>query len=196
MAYRPAPVRRDVVPIVEVRIQNPVLIVPGIGNSGSEHWQTRWEIKHPEFRRVQQKEWNNPVCGDWIEQLEIAVSESGPHTVLVAHSLGCLLVAHWAQQMGRSIHGALLVAPPDPSLATFPSGAVGFSPVPRMNLPFPSTVVASPDDPYGSPDYARRCAAAWGSQLVEIAPCGHINASSGLDNWEEGFELLRRLIDG
>ncbi|HYE35949.1 alpha/beta hydrolase [Methylocaldum sp.] len=177
-------------------MQPPVLILPGVGNSGSEHWQTRWEINHPAFRRVQQREWDKPVCDEWIEQLEIAVSESGPRTILVAHSLGCLLVAHWAQRTRRSIRGALLVAAPDPGLASFPRGAVGFSPVPRVSLPFPSTVVASPDDPYGSPAYARRCAAAWGSRFVEVAPCGHINASSGLGDWEEGFELLRRLIDG
>jgi predicted alpha/beta hydrolase family esterase len=176
-------------------MQASVLILPGIGGSGPDHWQTRWEIKHPQFRRVQQDEWNAPVCSDWIERLESAVSESGPRTVLVAHSLGCLLVAHWATRTRHSIRGALLVAPPDPAVTSFPRRAFGFSPVPLRPLAFPSTLVASPDDPYGSPEYARRCAAAWGSRFVEIAPCGHINASSGLGDWEEGLELLWRLLE-
>lgn len=176
-------------------MQNPVLILPGLGNSDSEHWQTRWENNNPAFRRVQQRDWDAPVCEEWLEQLEIAVADSGPQTVLVAHSLGCLLVAHWAQQTLHRIHGALLVAPPDPAQPSFPPRARGFSPVPAAAFPFPSTVVASPDDPYASSVYARRCAANWGARFVEVEPCGHINASSGLGDWEEGFELLRQLID-
>jgi predicted alpha/beta hydrolase family esterase len=80
-------------------------------------------------------------------------------------------------------------------VTSFPRHAFGFSPVPLRPLAFPSTLVASPDDPYGSPEYARRCAAAWGSRFVEIAPCGHINASSGLGDWKEGLELLWRLLE-
>ncbi|HKU44709.1 MAG TPA: alpha/beta hydrolase, partial [Polyangiales bacterium] len=35
-----------------------VLIIPGLGGSGPQHWQTRWEQLHG-YRRVEQREWDN-----------------------------------------------------------------------------------------------------------------------------------------
>jgi hypothetical protein len=66
--------------------------------------------------------------------------------------------------------------------------------VPLKRLCFPSLVIASTDDPFGSIAYARRCAASWGSEFVEIGAAGHINVESGHGNWPEGFERLTRLI--
>lgn len=37
-----------------------VLILPGRGNSGEKHWQSVWEKRDPQLRRVQQREWDNP----------------------------------------------------------------------------------------------------------------------------------------
>jgi predicted alpha/beta hydrolase family esterase len=53
-------------------------------------------------------------------------------------------------------------------------------------LPFPSIVVASTDDPYGGVPFSQACAAAWGSRWESIGPRGHINADSGLGDWDEG----------
>lgn len=172
-----------------------VLILPGIGNSGPEHWQTLWQSAQPSFERVEQRDWNNPLCSEWSGALEQSVAAAGPQTVLVAHSLACLVVAHWAGRSRQRIKGALLVAVPDPDGAAFPREAIGFSPAPKNPLPFPSIVVASSNDPCGTMAHARACAAAWGSELVDIGPAGHINASSGLGRWQSGYSLLRRLID-
>lgn len=171
-----------------------VLILPGIGNSGSEHWQSRWEAMSPSFTRVVQREWDEPVCADWVTSLEQAVAHAGPDTVLVAHSLGCLLVAHWSASSSRRIRAALLVAPPDPAAPSFPQRAVGFAPVPKRHLPFRSIVVASTTDPYASLEYARQCASHWGSGFVNIGAAGHINATSGLAEWRDGLLLLQALI--
>jgi predicted alpha/beta hydrolase family esterase len=54
-------------------------------------------------------------------------------------------------------------------------------------------VVASTNDPFGSADYARRCAEAWGSEFIQAGAVGHINADSGLGEWPEGLTLLRRV---
>lgn len=75
-----------------------VLILPGIGNSGPQHWQTLWQNSHPDFVRVEQRDWDRPVCAEWVAALDAAVRAAGPQAVLVAHSLGCLAVAHWAAQ--------------------------------------------------------------------------------------------------
>src|ERR1039457_3053221 len=142
------------------------LLLPGVGNSGPEHWQSLWEKANRGFVRVQQDEWDRPDCALWRSNLEAAVKQAPAPVFLVAHSLGCLLVAQWAQRTSLTIQGALLVAPPDPQSAPFPSEAVGFSRVPMASLPFTSIVVASSNDPYAITDFSRRCAAAWGSRFV------------------------------
>lgn len=175
-------------------MQHPVLIVPGIYNSGLEHWQSLWQAAHPNFQRVMQRDWDHPVCTEWVAALEQAVKEAGPLTILVAHSMGCLLVAHWAASTQLTIEGALLVSVPDPTGPNFPSEAVGFAPVPLNTLPFKSIVVASSDDPYGSMDHMQRCSSGWGSRFVAIGAAGHINAASGLGAWPNGYRLFETLI--
>jgi len=172
-----------------------VLLVPGIGNSGPDHWQSRWEARHRNFIRVQQQDWNSPVAADWSAALEAAVMAAGPGVVIAAHSLGCLLVVNWAARTTLPIRGALLAAVPDPAGPLFPSQAIGFSELPLLPLPFPTIVVASTDDPYGSVAYANARAHSWGSRFVSIGAAGHINASSGLFDWPVGMDLLCELLE-
>ena len=169
-----------------------VFIVPGLGNSGPDHWQTHFERQHPGFTRIQQQEWEAPDRADWVATLEAALQGEDPaRVVLVAHSLGCATIAHWAAQHGRSIRGALLVAPSDVETAhyaAFPT--TGFSPMPLQRLPFPSKVVFSTNDDWVSPTRARQFAAAWGSELVDIGAAGHVNTASGYGEWPAGLALL------
>lgn len=170
------------------------LTLPGYGNSGPKHWQTHWEKMDPAFRRVEQQDWDRPDRAQWVETLEAAVASAGPDVILVAHSLACLLVPHWAGVAARrtreKVKGAFLVAVPDPESPAFPQAATGFAPVPAAALPFPSLIVASADDPYASTEFARSCARAWGGGLTVIGARGHINAESGLGAWSEGRRLL------
>ncbi len=168
----------------------PVLILPGIGNPEPQHWQSLWEQSSSEFGRVQQRDWNNPVCEEWGAALEVAAKRAGSSVVVVAHSLACLVVAHWAAQEHASIKAALLIAVPDPTGPHFQKEAIGFSVTPTKPFAFPSVVVASTDDPYGTIEHVSRLAKAWGSHLVNIGACGHINASSDLETWPDGYELL------
>ncbi|HQR02306.1 MAG TPA: alpha/beta hydrolase, partial [Ferruginibacter sp.] len=67
------------------------LIIPGLGTSGPQHWQTWFESTGNNFTRVEQKEWDAPVCEDWIARIDKAISAYDPATVvLIGHSLGCL----------------------------------------------------------------------------------------------------------
>jgi len=174
-------------------VKTTALLLPGIGNSDPDHWQSLWETANPSFVRIQQRDWNHPVCREWIEVLENTVARVGSNVVLVAHSLACVLVAHWAEQTKIKIKGALLVAPPDPDGPNFPKEAEGFSPLPMTPFAFPSIVVASTNDPYGSLEFAKSAASAWGSQFFCIGPAGHINSKSGLGKWDEGFSLFQQL---
>ncbi|HXJ80911.1 MAG TPA: alpha/beta hydrolase [Candidatus Methylomirabilis sp.] len=175
----------------------PVLILPGYGDSGPDHWQSHWERADPSVRRVGQDDWLTPKLGHWLATLGQYVSECAAPPVLVAHSLGCPLVAHWASRSSSLARGALLVAPADVESELRTSEEVrNFSPVPLVRLPFPSIVVASTDDPFVSLDRAVAFATAWGSRLVTLERAGHINADAGFGPWPEGLRLLAELMDG
>jgi uncharacterized protein len=175
--------------------QQSVIVLPGYMNSGVGHWQTRWEARYPGFSRVPMRDWDHPVCDEWCDTLDAAVAAAKAPVLLAAHSLGCLTVASWAARHASpdalaKVVGALLVAVPDPAGPGFPADAAGFDAVPMSKLRFPSIVVASTDDPYGGVPFSQASAAAWGSRWENIGPRGHINADSGLGDWEEGQRWL------
>jgi len=172
----------------------PVLIVPGWGDSGDAHWQTLWEKANADFQRVVQRDWLYPICAEWVQTLAAGIRAAGGPVVLVAHSLGCLAIAHCARDdASLPIHGALLVAPPDVERPDFPPVLEGFAPIPRARLPFPSIVVASRDDPFSEFARAQALAEAWGSRLVDAGEQGHMNADAGLGPWPAGERLLQAL---
>jgi uncharacterized protein len=174
-------------------VDTPVLVLPGHGNSGPQHWQTLWELRHPQWQRVILGNWDSPVCENWVRALEVAVEACPSPPVLVAHSLACLLVTHWAHRSALVPKGAFLVAVPDPQSPNFPATARGFVPVPMTPLAFRSLVVVSANDSFGSLAHAKHCAIAWGSAFVDIGRAGHINADSGYGEWEEGYALFQKL---
>ncbi len=167
------------------------LIVPGVGNSDENHWQSLWAKKGNEFERVEQRDWASPVCDDWVESIEAHVAElAGKEVVLVAHSLGCLAVAHWASKTSLQVRGALLVAPPDVARVKTKHSASGFEALPLVRLPFKSLLVASANDEYANISKAWSYAQFWGSEFVNVGNKGHINSNSNLGDWVEGQKLL------
>lgn len=172
-----------------------VLLLPGWQDSDPDHWQSRWERRLGALR-VQQDDWWWPRRGDWMARLdEVLLGDERP-AVLVAHSLGCQLVAAWA---GHSRHtarvvGALLVALPDIERSDMPPQLQAWAPVPRRPLPFPAVAVLSEDDPYCSLARGRAMADDWGCTRVEPGARGHLNSASGLGDWAEGQALLRGLL--
>lgn len=172
------------------------LVLPGIGGSGPEHWQSRWEAAEPEMRRFAPDSWDAPQLDQWIAALDAAVAACSEAPILVAHSLSCLLVAHWSARSDQAVRGAFLVAMPDPQGPDFPQEAASFGNPPELFLRFPAVVVASSDDPYGPLVHSRTRARQWGASFVEAGALGHINAASGLGDWSRGREQLRRFEDG
>jgi len=175
-----------------------MLILPGLGDSGLSHWQTLWQISTPGAQRVEQEDWDNPVLPEWIDNLQDAVVNAPSPVVLVAHSIGCALVAHWARSgaTGR-IAAAMLVAPADVEQeARTPPATWSLAPIPRDPLPFPSLVVASRDDSYVDIARAEEFALSWRAKFVNIGRAGHINGNSGLGAWPEGRHMLNELLAG
>ncbi len=169
------------------------LILPGLYDSGPEHWQSHWERSGPSFRRVRHRDWETPSRADWVATLDAAIAEATGDILLVAHSTACALVAFWASSSPRPIRGALLVGPSDTEAPTYPAGPTGWQPVPLQRLPFPSIVVASSNDEYVTLARAEHFARAWGSHFVNAGALGHINSASGLGDWPHGRALLESL---
>lgn len=172
-----------------------VLTVPGWNSSGPLHWQTLWEQKYSRFRRVEQHNWAEPIRADWSTKLDRQVQCAPRPVFFVAHSLGCLAVAHWAACASRErtdrVAGAFLVAPPwlcDSDKC--PKALAGFRPMPLNPLPFPCMLVVSEDDHYLPFDLALHLGEAWGARLVSVGRKGHINVASGHGPWAVGEELL------
>lgn len=173
-----------------------ILIHPGLGNSGPQHWQSIWENRFS-FTRIEQQDWETPVCADWVKTLNEYVNRYDPaNVILVGHSLACATIAYWAKQYNISIKGVLLVAPSDTEADSYPSGTIGFAPIPLTRLPFRSITVISNNDFYVSPERARLFAGSWGSEIVNIGDAGHINVSAGYGELNAGLELLKKLDAG
>jgi predicted alpha/beta hydrolase family esterase len=171
-----------------------VLLLPGFGDSGPDHWQSSWEKGHG-YTRVRQRDWYLPDPNAWERALAEAVLAAAGPVVLVAHSLACITVARFAARTPTTqVVGALLVAPADvESELHTPDEVRSFAPIPMTPLPFPSILVASRTDPYIRFVRATQLAEAWGSRLVDAGRSGHLNADSGHTEWPEGHALLEEL---
>lgn len=178
-----------------------VLLIPGWHGSGPDHWQQHWWRSLPNSALLHQQDWENPDLQDWVEQLEAAIAALGQRQelLLVAHSLGCITVAHWAAQSSQRhlarIAGALLVAPADVERERVPAALARFAPIPDQTLPFPSILVGSENDTAASLPRAATLARVWGSDFINAGRVGHINVGSGHHRWNEGKALLRALAD-
>jgi predicted alpha/beta hydrolase family esterase len=174
------------------------LIIPGLHDSGPDHWQSRWLARREDCTRVELGRWSEPSRTVWISRLDRAIARSRDPVVLVAHSLGCHAVAWWANDASMSrlvkVRGALLVAPPDVDRSDALPELLPFALTPARALPFRSILAASRDDDYASFARSRWMAALWGSALADFSRQGHLNAEARLGDWPEGQRLLRCLI--
>ncbi len=182
-----------------------VLIVPGLRDAVAQHWQTLLEARLRAAGRpvasVPPMGREDLDCAARVAAIERAAQAIEGPIVVVAHSGGCIMVAHWARQTRRSVHGALLATPPDfetpmpdgyPTVAALRAG--GWLPVPRERLPFPSIVAASRNDPLATYERAAALADDWGSRLVDLGEVGHLNPASGYGEWPHGGRIHPRAV--
>ena len=177
-----------------------VLLVPGGGGSGPDHWHSHWEALDPRVERVVQRDWEAGTREEWVATLDRVLQADDRPTVVVPHSLGCLTVAAWAARKSGPIVGALMVGPADVDADWADTAEArgplyrSFRPVPMQPLAFPSLLVASTDDPLLSVPRAQALAQAWGSELQTVGALQHIGSESLLGDWPQGRALLDRLV--
>ena len=181
-----------------------ILVVPGLRDHVAQHWQTllaaRLQNERRPVRSVTPMGRDDLSCTARVEAIEREAQAIAGPVVIVAHSGGCISVAHWARRTRRAVRAALLATPPDfetPMPAGYPSlealDAAGWLPVPRERLPFRSIVATSRNDPLASCERALALAAAWGSESVDLGPVGHLNPASGHGEWPGVDALLEAL---
>ncbi|MDQ1194511.1 alpha/beta hydrolase [Agrobacterium sp. SORGH_AS 787] len=171
------------------------LIVPGLNGSPPGHWQDHWLRDDPTAKLVDQDDWQCPVLEDWLTRFETALA-GAEEAYVVAHSLGCLLIANMASRpLATRIKAALLVAPASlEKVEALHPCIVRFGSFPALTLPFPSLVVGSTTDPYMDAEEVAGTAGLWGSELVNLGAVGHLNIASGFGRWPQGYALFERLI--
>ena len=179
-----------------------VLIVPGLRDAMPGHWQTLLAQRLPDARSVPPMGRQDLNCQARVRAIEQAVDAIDGPVQLVAHSGGCIMVAHWAQTSGQChrVHSALMATPADfetpmppgyPSLDELAKG--GWLPVPRQRLPFRSLVAASRNDPLGRMTRIAELATQWGSECLDLGAVGHLNPASGYGDWPLAVTLLEKL---
>ena len=181
-----------------------VLIVPGLRDHVDAHWQTllarELAARGHEVRSVPPMGRDDLDCARRVEAIDRALAEIPEPPIVVAHSGGVIMFAHWARTHDRPIRGALLATPPDferpmpdgyPIIEALRAG--GWLPVPREPLPFPSVVAASRNDPLGRFERVAELARAWGSRLHDIGLVGHLNPASGFGAWPQAETYVAEL---
>ena len=179
-----------------------ILIVPGLREHVPEHWQTLLAAKLPRVQTVPPLEHHKLTCAARVAALDRALCAIDGPVILVAHSAGVMMVAHWAKvpRPNRPIQGALLATPADvehPFPAGYPTTDTlrehGWLPIPRSPLPFPSLLAASRNDPLCAFARAQAMAQDWGSALEDLGEVGHLNPAAGFGEWPQALELIARL---
>lgn len=177
-------------------MQSSFVMVPGIGGSGPDHWQSLWEASQPGIIRIAPRSWDVPDLDDWISALENAVGRSPKPPVVICHSLGCLLFAHWRAASSLRVAGAVLTAVPDPAGPAFPEQAKAFGVLPAQGFgDLPVLAVTSTNDPYDPYGRGRAWAEAKGASICPVGPLGHLNVASGVGDWPEGRVIVAEFIE-
>jgi serine hydrolase len=170
------------------------VFVAGYGNSTNGHWQDSWYKETEKSYWAEQADWNNPNCARWVNTLNTLIQSIDGPILLVTHSLGGSTVVEWSKNHTANIFGAFMVAVPDVQDKQFPDEISGYHSPPLKNLPFPSLMLASTNDPYSTLDRTRYFAKTWGSDLTTIGDFRHVNADSNIGEWSEGKGLLKKFI--
>lgn len=168
--------------------QFPLVIVPGLRNSDERHWQSLWQARLPNSKRIQLDNWNTADLDKWKAGIRTELNRLDKPAVVIAHSFGTLASASIAAEFPEKIAALFLVAPADPDKFRIAQR------LPKTPLRVPATIIASSNDPWLTDSKAAYWALLWGTDFLRLKNVGHINSESNLGFWQEGVQLLRQLL--
>ncbi|HUL57481.1 MAG TPA: alpha/beta fold hydrolase [Usitatibacter sp.] len=174
-----------------------VVFVPGLREHVPDHWQTLLQARIARSACVPRLGKGVLSCAAWVEAIDKTVGSVEGPVVLVGHSAGVAMIAHWARRYRRPVRGAILATPPDLERelpAGYPTKQAlaqnGWMPVPSDPLPFESVLVASANDPLCALERAAQFAMAWDARFESAGAVGHLNPASGFGEWPRAPGLL------
>jgi hypothetical protein len=174
--------------LLEASARYDFVLVPGLYDSGPEHWQSFWQNRHSFWLRVTQSRWNTPDIGSWIDAIRRLLATSRRPAILVGHSFGALASCCIAADQKNQIAGLMLVAPTEPSRFEVEDR------IPTTALGVPCIVVASHNDPVMRFPRAVYWSKVWNADLADVGEAGHINAEAGFGPWPYGLQVLKELV--
>jgi predicted alpha/beta hydrolase family esterase len=166
----------------------PILIVPGLRNSDAQHWQSLWQARLPNSKRIQVNDWDTPDLDVWKNGIKQALGVLDKPAIVIAHSFGALASASIAAELPEKIHALFLVAPADPDKFQIAKR------LPQQPLRVPAKIIASTNDPWLTDTKAAYWALQWGADFLRLKNVGHINSESNLGYWPEGIQQLQQLV--
>lgn len=175
--------------LAEVGKHLTMILVPGIRDSGEEHWQSYWSRRFPSWRRISQRDWSQVDLDSWILAIRRELVTCEQPAMLIGHSFGALVSCYVVQRGMPGIAGVVLVAPAEP-LRFELEDRIANGP-----LTVPSLAFASHNDPLMGFSRAEYWAQAWGSELVDVGDAGHINAEAGFGAWDYGLQRLGQFAE-
>ena len=173
------------------------VIVPGVGGSEYDHWQSWLQRQMRHCSRVEQVQWQHPVLDVWVKQFLDTLHGIEDDLQIVAHSFGCLTsIAALAQhpQLHAKIKNLLLVAPANPKRF----GPHGFAQdeqnywqqFTQFKINVPCQMLISENDPWLSFEDAQQLAQHWRLRAINLGPVGHINVASGFGPFPDIYNFL------
>ncbi len=166
---------------------NKILLVPGLHNSGPDHWQSRWHQQFPQWQRMLGLPWDKPDLTVWSAKLASKLRSRRSRVHLVAHSFGALTAIAAARLQPDKVSSILIVAPADPARFGIPDEVLAGS------IKVSAQLIASRNDPWMSFERAEYWSRQWQVPLFDAGEVGHINAQSGHGEWSQGLNLLNTL---
>jgi predicted alpha/beta hydrolase family esterase len=166
----------------------PILIVPGLRNSDEQHWQSLWQTRLPNSKRIQVDDWSTADLDKWKAGIRAELNKLDKPAVIIAHSFGTLASASIAAELPDKVAALFLVAPADPDKFHITQR------LPKTPLRVPAKIIASSNDPWLTDSKAAYWALQWGTDFLRLKNVGHINSESNLGFWPEGVQLLRQLL--
>lgn len=169
------------------------VIVPGLGGSDYDHWQSWLQRQLMCCSRVQQRDWDHPLLSEWVKNFVATLSALDTPVQVVAHSFGCLTTVAAIDQhpeLSKKIKKIILVAPANPERF----GDQGFARnstndysayFHQIKLKIPTVVMISENDPWLNFEDAKRLAKSWNIRPTNLGKVGHINVASGFGAFPE-----------
>jgi uncharacterized protein len=164
------------------------LILHGLAGSGPGHWQTwlaarlKADAERVAYPDLPDPDLPSPDAWRGVLEGELAALPAG-ETIVICHSLACLLWLHHVADGGAQADRLLLVAPPSESAGLQEIEA--FFPAPLPALAGGARLVCSDDDPY-CPEGA---ATLYGERLgipTDVLPgAGHVNPETDYGPWPQ-----------